>query len=226
MTEEQNLTEEIISKAPEKSKKFGNIPLALSLLSLLFAISALTFVFVSGKKGNKKDLPDISSGKVTIAWINTDTIWAQYAFVADMKTQLAAYEKNLQDKYAGMVSAFQKEYDDYLKKGTSNQLTLDQQKKKEEELAKKQQSIQEMDAQLSQQLVEEKTARNMEVHDSIVNFIARFNKDQKYTFIMERSYGGGILWANDAYEITDDVLKGLNKAYETVKQKREIKAGE
>ena len=54
----------------------------------------------------------------------------------------------------------------------------------------------------------------MEVHDTIVSFISRFNKMKNYTFIFERSYGGTLLYADPSLEITDEILKGLNGEYE------------
>jgi outer membrane protein len=226
MTEEFENIPEVSVPEPPKTKKKLNVPLLISMLSLLIAMAVLVLVFMHGKNGNNADINTISNGKMTFAWINTDTIWEKYEFVADVKTDLAKYEKDLQDQYAATVTSFQNEYNDYLKKGTSNQLTLDEQKKTEEQLGKKQQYISELDAQLTQKLVDEKTARNMEVHDTIVNFIARFNKDKKYTFILENAYGGSLLWADHSLEITNEVLKGLNQEYQSIKKSREAKKEE
>jgi outer membrane protein len=224
--EEFENTEGLPVTEPVKPPRKFNIPLLLSALSLLIALTAVAFVFTRGKNGNSSDVQTAGSGKMNIAWINTDTIWEKYEFVADVKTDLAKYEKDLQDQYTSTVTAFQNEYNEYLKKGTSNQLTLDEQKKTEEKLSKKQQYITELDAQLTQKLVDEKTARNMEVHDTIVNFIARFNKDKKYTFVLENAYGGSLLWADKSLEITNAVLKGLNEEYEGIKKFREAKKEE
>ncbi|HQI70144.1 MAG TPA: OmpH family outer membrane protein, partial [Bacteroidales bacterium] len=112
------------------------------------------------------------------------------------------------------AKGFEKEYNDYIKRATAGLLTLDQQKKKEEELSKEQMAIQELESNLAMQLQEEKLKRNMEVHDTIVNTIARYNKTKNFTFIFEKSYGGGLLFVNQALDITDDILSMLNKEYE------------
>ena len=204
-----------------KTRKKPNISLSVSILSLLIALVALVLLFTMGKPGSVNDVKSTPDGKLNIAWINTDTIWEQYGFVADVKTELATYEQNLQNQYASSAQAFQNEYNEYIKKASAYQLSLDEQKKTEEKLSKKQQSLQEMEAKLSQQLLDEKTARNMEVHDTIVNYIARFNKDKKYTFILERTYGGGLLWADSTLEITNVIIKGLNEEYVKIKKQKE-----
>ncbi len=205
------------------SEKKDNKPLitmVIGVLALLLAATALIIIFTCNGSCKTNTSSNGSQGDVRIVWVNTDTIWGQYDFVDDVKAELAVYEKNLQDKYASSVTAFQNEYNAYIKKASAYQLSLDQQKKKEEELGQKQQALQQLDAELTQLLVDEKTARNMEVHDSIVNFIARMNKDKKYTLILERSYGGGILWADSSMEITSTVVKGLNEEYKAIKKEK------
>jgi outer membrane protein len=223
MTEELENIQELQAPKPAKPEGKFSVSLLLSIFSLLIALAAIAIILTMGKNGNTKDVRPTPGGKITFAWINTDTIWEKYQFVTDVKADLAKYEKDLQDQYDATVAAFQKEYNDYLKKGTSNQLSLDEQKKTEEKLSLKQQSISELDAKLTQKLVDEKTAKNMEVHDTIVNFIARFNKDKKYTFVLENAYGGSLLWADRSLEITEEVLKGLNEEYKQFKQHREEK---
>jgi outer membrane protein len=97
----------------------------------------------------------------------------------------------------------------------------DEQKKTEEKLAKKQQDLTALDTELTQQLMAEKETRNMEVHDTIVSFIARFNKTKNYTFIFERSYGGTLLYANPSLDITDEIMKGLSDEYGKIKENRQ-----
>lgn len=222
MQENSNINEETPccgnSKDEMQQHKPINWPLILSLISLVVSLALLVLFLTPGK--NSQTVTN-SSDKITIAWINTDTIWENYEFVADVKAELADLEQKLQNQYAATVNSFQQEYDNYIKQATAGLLTLDQQKKTEEKLAQKQQSITELDAKLTQQLVDAKTIRNIEVHDTIVNFIARFNESHNYTFIMERSYGGGLLFADSTLEVTDAVLKGLNEEYKYIKKSKE-----
>ena len=169
-----------------------NIFRILNLLALAGVI-ALFVLFFLPKKNKIDNTPPKTIGNVTFAFVNTDSIMVHYDFVLDVQVDLANYEKSLQNQYSSTVSAFQKEYDDYIKRATAGLLTLDQQKKTEETLGKKQQSIGELESKLAQQLQEEKLKRNMEVHDSIVSNISRYNKTKNYTFIFEKSYGGGLL---------------------------------
>ena len=195
----------------------------ISILALVGVI-VLFILFFLPKKNTIENTPPKSIDNVTFAFVNTDTIWEKYDFVLDVQVDLANLEKIYQNQYATAVSNFQKEYNDYLKKGTAGLLSLNEQKATEEKLTKKQQGISEMEAQLSQKLMEAKTAKNQEVHDTIVHHIARYNKSKNYTFIFEKSFGGGLLFANEALDITNDILTGLNKEYEEISKAKKAEA--
>ena len=53
---------------------------------------------------------------------------------------------------------------------------------------------------------------NKALHDSIDHFLAVYNKDKKYSIILSKS-GDNLLYADKAYDITDEIIAGLNKAY-------------
>jgi outer membrane protein len=195
------------------------IMFGLNIASIAGVIVLFILFFTVGK--HPKYTPPKSVEKVSYAYVNTDTIMAHYDFVLDVQVDLANYEKQLQNQYTNAAAAFKKEYDDYIKRASANLLTLDQQKKTEEQLAAKQQNIGEMEQNLGMQLQEAKLKRNMEVFDTIINLIKRYNQTKDYTFIFQQSYGGGLLYANPTLDITSDILKGLNEEYaERIKNKK------
>ena len=83
-------------------------------------------------------------------------------------------------------------------------------------LEKKSQNIQATLAQKQQNTKQSKNAYKKE-HDaknSIANYLARYNKDKKYSIIFSKS-GDNLLYADKAYDITNEVISGLNKAYKS-----------
>lgn len=213
-----------INETPKKCCDKKQCTLTTISILALIGVIVLFILFFLPKKNTIENTPAKSIDHVTFAFVNTDTIWEKYDFVLDVQVDLANLEKIYQNQYATAVSNFQKEYNDYLKKGTAGLLTLNEQKATEEKLTKKQQDISEMENQLSQKLLEQKTLKNQEVHDTIVHHIARYNKSKNYTFIFEKSFGGGLLFANEALDITNDILTGLNKEYEEISKAKKAEA--
>ena len=55
--------------------------------------------------------------------------------------------------------------------------------------------------------------------------LANYNKDKKYALILSKA-GDNILYADKAYDITNEVIAGLNKAYKKTPLKKEEKKEE
>ena len=58
----------------------------------------------------------------------------------------------------------------------------------------------------------EQIAKNKAMRDSITNFIKEYNATKGYDFILTR-VGDEILYANEAYDITEEIVEGLNQRY-------------
>mgnify|MGYP003313462555 FL=1 len=58
-------------------------------------------------------------------------------------------------------------------------------------------------------LEKESLAKSAEVNQNIINYIQEFNKNAKYDFILTKM-GGNMLYSNEALDITNEVVKGLN----------------
>ena len=69
-----------------------------------------------------------------------------------------------------------------------------------------------MQQRLSNEFAAEQEKYNKALHDSIANYLAQYNKDKKYSIIFSKS-GDNLLYADKAYDITNEVIAGLNKAY-------------
>jgi len=172
------------------------------------------------------------ASELRIAWVNSDSLWKNYAYVEEKRKELEAFNQQLESKYRGTVKQFEqdyinleKEFNDYIQKGSAGLYTLDQQKAKEEEfvqkkarLEQKQASIIQLDQEYSLQLAEKEHLMNSELQDSIIAYINYYNESLNYTYIFAYSGGSALLFANDSLDITQHILKGLNDAYK--KQKK------
>ena len=72
--------------------------------------------------------------------------------------------------------------------------------------------MQELAARLNSEFEMEQARINTEARDSIQAFLKDYNKTKKYDYVMIKA-GDNLLIANPKYNITSDVIKGLNKRY-------------
>ncbi|MFZ4398808.1 MAG: OmpH family outer membrane protein [Bacteroidales bacterium] len=205
-----NQTLAVENNTTSTSCKKSNCGMIVNIF-LAIAIVILYILFFTSKNKQEIIQPVSIKTALSIAYVDSDTLWENYDFVKDTKKELDDLEAKLTNNYKAQAMAFKSEYDNYLKIGAS--LPLNEQKKREAALQQKQNSLMELEKSLGSQLTEEKQNKNIQLQDSIFAFIKRFNQSPKYSFILEKSRVSGILYANDSLNITKDVLKGLNEAY-------------
>ncbi len=205
----ENNTQQISCKKSKCTLVF-NIFVVISLV-------VLYFLHFSNNKKEQTPRPLSISSSLTVAYVESDTLWENYDFVKDTKAYLEELEKKLTNDYKSQAMSFRNDYESYLKNGAS--FTLNEQKKKEAALQQRQNDLMELEKKYGNQLAEIKQTKNIEVQDSIFSYINRYNQGPKYTFILEKSRISGILFANDSLDITKEVIEGLNDAYRKGKKK-------
>ncbi len=79
-------------------------------------------------------------------------------------------------------------------------------------LQKEQNDLAELADRLQTEFAMEQARINEEARDSIQSFLTKYNKTKKYDYVMVKA-GDNLLVANPKYNITNDIVKGLNKRY-------------
>lgn len=153
--------------------------------------------------------------ELKIAYVEIDTLMAQYQFCKDY-TELANIEgENIQRTLTGKQRTLEQHAAAMQKKYESNGFTSQEElTRAQQSLQTEQQALQELSERLQASFMEEQAKYNEEMRDSIQNFLKQYNKTKKYDFIMSKA-GDNILLANPKYDITNEVVKGLNKRYKT-----------
>ena len=155
-----------------------------------------------------------------IAYIEVDSLMTQYQFCKDYNLLLNKKGENAQNTLAQKQRALQNHANALQKKYESNGFTTrDELERAQNQLAKEQQDLAELEQRLMGELANEQAQLTMEMRDSIQAFLKTYNKAKKYDFIFSRQ-GDNILLANPKYDITQQVVAGLNKRY---KAKPEVK---
>ena len=89
-------------------------------------------------------------------------------------------------------------------------------------IERQQRDLQELQARLENELASETQKFNEALRDSLNNFLASYNKDKKYDLILSKA-GDNILFADRKYDITQDIVNGLNKRYKPAAAKKDDK---
>lgn len=148
-----------------------------------------------------------------IAYVEIDTLMSQYQFCKDY-TELANIEgENIQRTLTGKQRTLEQHAAAMQKKYESNGFTSQEElARAQQSLQAEQQALQELSERLYASFQEEQNKYNEEMRDSIQSFLKLYNKAKKYDMILAKA-GDNMLLANPKFDITNEVLKGLNKRY-------------
>ena len=197
---------------------FSNIVSLIVLAGLI----VLYVLFFTAKKSSEPQaqiaFQRSGSGSITVAFVNIDSLNENYEFVRALKSDLERTGKRLQTEILAEQSNLEKEAADFQRQVTNNTITEERAKMVYEALMQKQQALMDKKDRYTQQVAEQELHLNLQLLDTVTNFLKRYNRSYGFDYILTYKTGGDILIANDTLDITGDVVKLLNKEYGTGKK--------
>lgn len=157
------------------------------------------------------------SGQMPIAYINIDSLLQNYTYSKDLNEVLIRKRENAQATLTQKARQLDTEMREFQRKHENNAFLSEQSfKSQQQALVKKQQDLQALEENLTQELVKEQQKMNEQLRDSIYKFLITYNKDKKYQMIISNTMNDNIMVADPIYNITNDVVEILNKKYKKV----------
>ena len=188
----------------------------------MMAIAAVMGVAVtscdkSAPKMDEKAVEQQAPVELKIAFVEVDSIMTQYAFCKDYTQILQKKGQNIQTTLAGKQRSLEQAAANFQQKLQQNAYTREQAEGIQASLQKQAADLDVLNQRLTNEFQTETDKYNNALRDSIQNFLARYNKDKKYSLILSKA-GDNLLYADEAFDITAEVIAGLNKAYKPGKK--------
>ena len=158
-----------------------------------------------------------ASDNQKVAYVEIDSIMSQYTYWKDVTKIIKAKEANIQRTLAGKQKAIQAAAANFQQNVQANKYTQAQAQQIQASIQKQAQDAEVLQQRLGAEYQNEVAKYNKALSDSVHNYLKEYNKDKKYSIILAKS-GDNILYADPAYNITDDVVKGMNQAYKGMKK--------
>lgn len=157
------------------------------------------------------------SGSVKIAYVEVDSIMSQYKFCKEYSLILQKKSQNIENTLAAKQNSLQAAAAKFQQDVQNNKYTQQQAEAVQANLQKQGADLQALQQRLGAEFQNETNTFNKALRDSIQHYLAAYNKDKKYGLILSKA-GDYILYADKAYDITNEVIAGLNKAYKPAKK--------
>ena len=175
----------------------------------------------SSKMDEQPAAGDASASGMKVAYVEVDSLMTQYDFAKDYSVTLQKKSNNARNTLTQKGNALQAAVNNFQQKLNNNGFTSREQAASQQAAIERQQrDLQELQARLENELATETAKFNDALRDSLQNFLTAYNKDKQYDLILSKA-GDNILMANKKYDITNDVINGLNKRYKPAAKKDE-----
>lgn len=184
---------------------------------IMMAVAAVAAVAMTSCN---KSQPQVESASETakapstlkIAYVEVDSIMTQYTFAKEYSDLLQKKSMNIQKTLNAKAQALQAAAANFQQKAQQNAYTQEQAQAIQAGLQRQQADLQALQQRLGNEFQAEQDKYNKALHDSIAHYLTAYNKDKKYSIIFSKS-GDNLLYCDKGYDITNEVIAGLNKAY-------------
>lgn len=191
--------------------------------SSLVAATAVMCVMAScqnksteGNNNSAKKPEVVVAENEKIVYVNSDSLLTKYQYFKDLKTKLDGKSQNAERDMAAKTQAFQREVQQYQQQ--QNTMPADQRASTEQRLARKQQELQAYQQNAGAALQNETAKEQEKLYDKVAEYLKGYAKEKGFKMVLTYQKGNSaILFADESLDVTSEVLKGLNEAYEDKK---------
>ena len=192
-----------------------NILSALAIAAMMVSCNN-----ASSKMDEQPSSGDASASGMKIAYVEVDSLMTQYDFAKDYSVTLEKKSNNARNTLTQKGNALQAAVNNFQQKINNNGFqSREQAASVQAAIERQQRDLQELQARLEGELANETAKFNEALRDSLQNFLKDYNADKHFDLILSKA-GDNILMADKRYDITQDVINGLNKRYKPATPKK------
>jgi outer membrane protein len=188
----------------------------LSLILSLVAIGLSgTLLYLQSKKNvvvqpvNTSNNTGNNEPGLKIAYFELDSLQNNYQYFKDALTVLKGKEEAMNAELASLEKSYQKKISEWQQKG--NSMSQAESEAANREYQQMQQNFQNRKQQLDQTMNDQMNESRKKIRERLEMYLKEYNKDKKYAYIF--SDFPDIYYRDTLYNITKELVKGLNEAY-------------
>lgn len=202
----------------QKSKK--NLPIFSIILAVGLAV--LYFLHFSPIGENEAEIneqavkpvivPTAKSG--AIAFVNSEVLLQNYNLVTKLSGQLDKQRQLKDSDFTARQSEYEQEAAYFQQQVESGSISEQSAQEIYQQLMVKQQDLYELQQMYSGELGQLEFEMNVILLDSVRNYLVRMNSSAQFDYILNLDATGNIFVAKDTFDITPQVIEGLNQEFE------------
>ncbi len=191
------------------------------ILFLLLAVLYLLHLSNSNNSENitavekQETIQPLNEGSLNIAFVNSDTVSKYYEFAKKIQKTLTTKRSEAEGQIKSKYFAYESLVQEFEK---ASPIMGDREKmEKAQKIRLLEQEIMQVEQQLSDQVSRQELELTQSYIEKTNDYMQEIGKTLGYDYVMSYRIGGAMLYANERHDITTEIIKLLNKRYESSK---------
>lgn len=185
-------------------------------IALVIAVAVLFYLqFSSGgssKPGVVSGSKEVPQGNFKIAYFEIDSIEAHFTYYKEVSNSIQAKAQENGKQLNQLKEAFAAKYQDLQR--SAQTMTQAEVNSKQQELMQMEKTYNSKEQMMNNEMQDESMKKMLDVRQKISDYLKEYNTSKGYAFIVgNNSESLAFYYKDSAYDITTDVIKGLNEKY-------------
>ena len=185
-----------------------NLSIVLNVV-LFVAVIVLYVLYFSGHKSPETAMTSKVAGTADatkIVYINTDTLLNNYQLAVELNEAFLKKQEDRRTELNIKAKAIDQEGTEFQRKLQNNGFISEARAiEARDQLLVKQENF--------RRLQQEQSELNKQLFDEITNFLKEYNKEKGFSIVLSTQLGGNVLYAEDGFDITKEIVDRLNANY-------------
>lgn len=197
-----------------------NISTLLSVLALL-GVATLFYLYLGDKDSGKQKQSEpatANSNAFKIAYFDIDSLQTHFEKFKDAESMLKDKEAQKNAELNNYSARYQRRLKELQEKAPS--MSQAEGEAAQRELAQMQENYQKRQFELDQDMKKMQMDLMGDLRKKIEDYLKDYNKDKGYSFIFSYEPGFMMYYKDTAYDITQELIKGLNETFRSEQKKK------
>ena len=182
-------------------------------------IVLFVFHFTGGEKkvsgGNDAAAVMADPSDISIAHFNMDSVMSGWDLYDGYQLEIQQKQTEMEADFAGRTETFYQSVQDAQYKIEKGLVTRSEAEQLQQQLGTEEQNLMALQNQYQAELQEEGMVRNRKMLDMIEQYVSELSLANGYSYVYSYSFGGNLIYGAKPYDITAQVVEGLNEKFKS-----------
>lgn len=189
---------------------------------LLIAVAVLYVLHFTGNKNVPAGQTEVSANDgagTNIVYINTDTLLSNYLLSVELNEAFLKKQEERRTELNMKAKQLDQQANEFQRKLENNGfISRERAEAARQELLDKNQKLQMLQQEMTEKSMKEQSDLNRRLFEAITACLKEYNKEKGYNIVLSTVMAGNVLYAQDGFDITQDVVARLNEQYNNQKK--------